>query len=117
MQANRCAQNRTRWDKEMSQPTGHCLQCGGKMNLLRVLAGALWMSAMVQAEVIEIASLKELAEYAAQSGNTVRMKPGVYRMTDYLTDEVIAEIRSQVPQTGGRPPVWMIQFSGNDNHF
>lgn len=87
------------------------------MNLLRVLAGALWMSAMVQAEVIEIASLKELAEYAAQSGNTVRMKPGVYRMTDYLTDEVIAEIRSQVPQTGGRPPVWMIQFSGNDNHF
>ena len=67
--------------------------------------------------VTEIGSVRELAEYAAKSGNTVRMKPGVYRMSDYLTDEVIAEIRKQVPETRGRPPVWMIRFSGGDNRF
>jgi hypothetical protein len=70
------------------------------------------------AGVIEIASVKELADYAARSGNHVRLKPGVYRMADYLTAEVQAEIKQAVPATQqGRPPVWMIKFSGSDNTF
>jgi hypothetical protein len=67
--------------------------------------------------VIEIASVRELAQYAVKSGNTVRMKPGVYRMSDYLTDDVIAQVRRQVPPGPGRPPVWMIRFSGSNNRF
>jgi hypothetical protein len=70
------------------------------------------------AAVVEIASVRELAEYAARSGNTVRMKPGVYRMSDYLTDDVIAAVRKEVPEEfRTRPPVWMIRFSGSDNRF
>lgn len=70
-----------------------------------------------EAEVIEISSVRELADYAARSGNTVRMKPGVYRMSDYLSDDAIAAIRAEVPAGPGRPPVWMIRFSGSDNRF
>src|SRR4051794_15459703 len=67
---------------------------------------------------VEIASVRELADYAAKSGNTVRMKPGVYRMSDYLTGDVIGAIRKEVPATSkSRVPVWMIRFSGNDNRF
>jgi hypothetical protein len=73
--------------------------------------------ASTRAAIVEVASVRELAEYAARSGNTVRMKPGVYRMADYLTADVIAAIRKEVPDTRGRPPVWMIRFSGSDNRF
>jgi hypothetical protein len=66
---------------------------------------------------IEISSVQELAEYAAMDGHAVRMRPGVYRMSSYLTEDVIAQVRKQVPETPGRPPVWMIRFSGSDNRF
>ena len=69
------------------------------------------------AEAVEISSLRELATYAARSGNTIRMKPGVYRMSDYLSDDVIATIRKEVPASSGRPPVWMMRFSGSGNRF
>lgn len=85
--------------------------------LLLTLMLASLAATPVEAEVVEVSSVQELAAAAAQSGNTVRMKPGVYRMSDYLTDVVIAEIRSQVPEGPGRPPVWMIRFSGSDNRF
>lgn len=68
--------------------------------------------------VIEISTVRELAECAARSGNHVRMKPGIYRMTDFLTDDEIAKVRAEVPtDTPGRPPVWMLRFTGNDNRF
>ena len=71
-----------------------------------------------RAEVVEVSSVKELASYAARSGNTVRMTPGVYRMSDYLTDDVIAAVRKEVPEEfRTRPPVWMIRFSGSGNRF
>ncbi|MBC7785620.1 MAG: hypothetical protein H7144_17450 [Burkholderiales bacterium] len=71
-----------------------------------------------RAETVEISSLRELAEYAAKSGNVVRMKPGVYSMSEYFSDDVAAEARRLVPkQATGRPPVWMLRFSGNDNQF
>ena len=72
----------------------------------------------VEADVVEISSLQELADYAGKSGNTVHMKPGVYRVADYLTDDVIASIAKDVPPDApGRPPVWMIRFTGSDNTF
>jgi hypothetical protein len=76
------------------------------------------LATVAQADVVEIASVREFAEYAAKSGNTVRMRPGVYRMSDYLTDDVVAQVRKEVPtETKTRPPVWMIRFSGSDNRF
>ena len=88
------------------------------INSLRASSPCLRVSTTTRADVVEIASVRELAEYAAKSGNTVRMKPGVYRMSDYLTDDVIAAIRKEVPEESKtRPPVWMIRFSGNDNRF
>lgn len=78
---------------------------------------SLMVSTLAYAEVVEISSLAELADLAAKDGQHVRMKPGVYPMSDYLTDEVIQNIRAQVPAGPGRPPVWMIRFSGNNNRF
>lgn len=70
------------------------------------------------ADAIEVSSLKELADYAAKSGNEIRMKPGVYKVADYLTDDVIAEIAKEVPADApGRPPAWMLRFSGSNNTF
>ncbi len=75
-------------------------------------------SSAAEADVIEISSLQELASYAVQSGNKVRLKPGVYPIGDYLNADVIAAIRQEVPkEQKPRPPVWMLRFSGNDNHF
>ena len=54
-------------------------------------------------DAVEISSVRELAEYAAKSGNNVRMKPGVYRMSDYLGERELAEIRREVPAGPGRP--------------
>lgn len=58
-------------------------------------------------------SVAGLAEFAAKSGNKVKMKPGVYEMEDYLTPSVI---RYSVPH-----PILdsglMIHFSGSNNTF
>ncbi|HEY0947264.1 MAG TPA: hypothetical protein VGD81_18415 [Opitutaceae bacterium] len=66
---------------------------------------------------IEVSSLAGLARAAAQNGGTVRLKPGVYRMTDYLTADVLEEIRAGVDRTQRRPPVPMFVFRGSDNRF
>ncbi|MEX2380741.1 MAG: hypothetical protein WD490_00005, partial [Opitutales bacterium] len=68
------------------------------------------LSLSARAEVIDISSLEELAEYASQSGNTVRMEQGVYRMIDFIPLERISELREN--------NAWhFIHFSGNDNIF
>ena len=63
-----------------------------------------------QAKHIDIATLHELAEYAGQSGNNVTMKPGVYRMIDYIPQQSIPERRQ-------RQEFSYLTFSGNDNVF
>lgn len=70
-----------------------------------------------EGSVKRIASVEELARYASQSGNIVKMAPGVYKMSDYLKDSVVEKIRQSVPAGPGRPPVWMINFSGSNNRF
>jgi hypothetical protein len=89
-----------------------------KITLCVITVLAFAVSKAAAADVVEISSVRELADYASKSGYTVRMKPGVYRMSDYLTDDVIAAIRREVPaEFKVRPPVWMMRFSGSNNRF
>lgn len=64
-----------------------------------------------------VASLNELAKAAAGNSREIRMQPGVYRMSDYLTDEVLAEIARSVKGRQGRPPVPMFVFRGDNNRI
>jgi hypothetical protein len=85
------------------------------MNPLRLLFAALAFT--LPAAAIEVTSLKELAEAAAKDNGTVTMKPGVYRMADYLTDDVLQQIRDGVDRKQSRPPVPMFVFRGNGNRL
>ncbi len=77
---------------------------------------ALASSAMPAfAAEIEVDSLAALARETAQSGREIRLKPGVYRMSDYLTEAVLAEIHAARKGLPGRPPVPMFVFRGDDN--
>jgi hypothetical protein len=66
---------------------------------------------------IEVSSLVELARNAAQDHKRIKLRPGVYRMADYLTDEVLAEIRTGIDRSQRRPVVPMFVFRGSDNWF
>ena len=62
------------------------------------------------AEVLEISSLEELAEYAGESGNNVKMGPGTYKMTDFIPLDEIPEKRKNKD--------WLfLEFSGDENVF
>ncbi|MDW5290300.1 hypothetical protein [Formosa sp. PL04] len=69
-----------------------------------------FMSSYLKASNIEISSLSELAKYASQSGNTITMAPGVYKLTDILTPEVLQERRANKLYQ-------YITFSGSNNVF
>lgn len=72
----------------------------------------LFIGNSIQAADIKISSIEELAKYAAKSGNTITMEPGIYQMEDYLTDEVIQNTK---PDKVSRYA--MIKFSGDNNVF
>ncbi|MEI6891252.1 MAG: hypothetical protein V5783_03685 [Pontiella sp.] len=83
-----------------------------KIWMMLVLGVSMAVVDVSAGKVTGITSIAQLVHYAAKSGNTVKMKPGVYQMEDYLTPEVI---RNTVPY-----PVMgaaMISFSGNHNTF
>ena len=65
---------------------------------------------VVNAKDIKINSIQELAKYATESGNTITMKPGVYKLTDYLTPDIINKRRNQKEYQ-------YITFSGSNNVF
>jgi hypothetical protein len=67
--------------------------------------------------IVTVSNLTQLAAVAARSGQTVRLQPGVYRMADYLTEDVLQEIRSGVDRNDRRPPVPMFVFRGSNNRF
>jgi hypothetical protein len=81
---------------------------------LALLAGSLGFA---EDKAVSVASLAELARVAAADGQTIRMEPGVYRMADYLTPEVLAGIKAGVDRKHSRPPVPMFVFRGNGNRF
>ncbi len=73
------------------------------------MAGVL-TAGVVHAETVEITSLNELAHYAGQSGHTVRMEPGVYRLADFIPLAKLAQRRDDRQ--------WhFLEFSGSDNFF
>lgn len=77
------------------------------------MAGA----ALSIAAEIEVDSLDALARETAQSGREIRLKPGVYRMAEYLTPAVLAEIHAARKGLPGRPPVPMLVIRGDDNRI
>ncbi|WP_405607913.1 hypothetical protein [Polaribacter sp. Asnod1-A03] len=81
-----------------------------KIILRTLLFGLLFVSSITDAKEIKINSLKELAKYAAENGNIITMKPGVYKLTDYLNSDSIS-IRKN------RKMYQYITFSGSNNIF
>jgi hypothetical protein len=59
---------------------------------------------------VTVTSLAALAQAAAKSGQVVTMKPGVYRLVDYVSASVIPERRQ-------RDEFQFLTFSGSDNIF
>ena len=83
-----------------------------KMNRLSTLLVFLLVISGLQspAATIKVSSLKQLAHYAKLSNNTIVMKPGTYKMTDYLiADSVTSRLNS-------KSFIYMI-FSGNNNKY
>ena len=83
------------------------------ITLLFIHAIPLW------GQPVEVASLNDLASAASLSHQEIRLRPGVYRMADYLTGTVLEAIRKD--RTGKpeaeRPPVPMFVFKGNGNRI
>lgn len=76
--------------------------------LLLLLTGAPTWAA--EANPIQISSLAELAQAAVRDGQVVKMKPGLYRMTDLVPPGTIAERRK-------RQEWQFLKFSGSGNVF
>ncbi|MFC1763537.1 hypothetical protein ACFL6U_15845 [Planctomycetota bacterium] len=77
----------------------------------RVLwVGLMLISGVINAADVKISSLKELADYASESGNVISMSPGVYALTDYMSmDSMAARHDSKKFQ--------FIAFCGSNNVF
>ncbi|MCG9792836.1 hypothetical protein [Flavobacterium algicola] len=79
-------------------------------SIVRVLLLSILCSPIVSAAEIKINLIKELAKYAKDSGNTIIMEPGFYRLTDYLIKDSISARRV-------RKEFQYITFSGSNNIF
>lgn len=77
----------------------------------------LFSSAGAQEPAVTVSSISQLAEAAKGDGRQITMAPGVYRLADYLTEDVLAEISRGVDRTQSRPPVPMLVFRGNNNRL
>lgn len=91
------------------------------MKFTRYLASLITLIASISlvgaVESVTVTSIAELADAAAGSGRQVTMKPGVYRLADYLTPEVLERIKNGVDHSLPRPPVPMFVFRGGGNRF
>ena len=86
-------------------------------SLFTLVCIAFISSAIAQDKTITVSSLAELAAAAAGDGRHVIMTPGVYRMADYLTDELLGKIGKSLARSQPRPPVPMLVLGGKDNRF
>jgi len=75
-----------------------------------IALGVFGVGAAPKKSTVSISSLAELADVAAKSGQVVTMKPGVYRLVDYLPVSAIAERRQ-------RGEFQLFSFTGSDNVF
>ena len=66
----------------------------------------------------QVSSLKELMSLASQSGNEINMTPGTYRVSDYLTPQMLKAVGPDPDfKLTKRPPNPVLSFSGNDNIY
>lgn len=86
-----------------------------KLALLLAFITLMTLTATARAENVTVDNLADLARYAVMDGNTIIMKPGTYALSDYLTDEVLAQHKANYPEGPGRQPRWMFHFSGSHN--
>ena len=82
---------------------------------LLMLAGS-WC-ARADVALTEVDSLDGLARVTGGNGANIRMRPRVYRMADYLTEDVLRGIRDGVDHSQSRPPVPMFVFRGDGNQI
>ncbi len=71
------------------------------------------------ANVTEISSLHELADYASKSDHSVKLKAGTYQLTDVVTKKAIKRLyKEAVAEANSKTPkVSMFVFSGDNNRF
>ncbi|MFI3282809.1 MAG: hypothetical protein SNG10_04690 [Rikenellaceae bacterium] len=80
-------------------------------NLIFSLTALIFMSCgSTSSDLITISTIDELAQYAALSGNNVKMTPGVYQMRDYIQGDVLEQKKEMGDCT-------YITFSGDNNTF
>lgn len=75
-----------------------------------LLVGCAGCPATLFAKSVHISTLKELAAYAAQSGNEITMKPGGYKLIEFLPLDAMAGRRE-------RKEFQFLNFSGSNNVF
>ena len=70
-------------------------------------------------DIVEIDSLRALAEYATQSNVNVRLKPGDYRIDDdsLIQTMEIPGFRAGKPQDKPKRVATLFHFSGNRSHY
>jgi hypothetical protein len=85
--------------------------------VVSILTAAASFGVFAQKTPVEVASLAELARVAAESGKEIKMARGVYKMSDFFTDEKAAEFKRGFKPVEGRQPVFMLEFSGSNNRF
>ncbi|MDF7809165.1 hypothetical protein P4E94_17090 [Pontiellaceae bacterium B12219] len=84
------------------------------IGLFLLLCGSL----SVHGRSVTVSDLAGLMMYAGLDGNTVTMEPGTYRVVDFLTPAMLSEVGKDIDRSkGGRPPLPVLTFSGNDNRF
>lgn len=88
-----------------------------KFIFFAILTTAFAFGVFAQSKTVEVSSLLELAKVAAENGKEIKLKPGVYKMSDYFTDEKAAEFKRNFKTDPSRQPVWMFEFGGSNNKF
>lgn len=92
-------------------------QSGFGVSLL-IHAAAFMFAVPVLGTSMQVETVADLMVYAIQDGNEITMRPGTYRVKEYLTPEMLAAVGRDVDQSkGGRPPVPVLNFSGSNNTF
>lgn len=102
-----------------------CSLSGNGFVQFLLLMMALWLAAgpAVAAEgeerFVTVTSLEELQTQAQQDRVHVRMIPGAYRLSDYLTEDRLAALRAEADSAseGKRGTGHLFEFAGNDSVF
>lgn len=67
----------------------------GTLTQMIVLFSTLSLNVWAGDNIVTVSSLADLAQAAAKSGQTVTMKPGMYRLLDYIPPSAIPERRQR----------------------